>query len=195
MSSASNARSRTRLGSVTTLYAAVAEASHKDVRAGLLVQLELMEATVASLGADLTLLQANLTAYEERRQTLANVAVWATRYRALFLLHEPTDARGREVVRAVLRALNVVIGVGKTAQGVATADLSLEVAGPLPYWETFFKDLDAEALAAMQADLTDPAVMQALAALTDRLQQQRGSLRTLLSSLSSTSAAPSPSAW
>src|SRR5262249_25275030 len=94
---------------------------------------------------------------------------------------EPADMRGREVVRAVLRALNVVVGVGRNAQGVATADLSIEVAGPLPYWETFFGDLTAEELVAMQADLTDPAVVSALAALTNRLQQQRESLLSSLS--------------
>jgi hypothetical protein len=163
------------------LYAAVGEADNKDVRAGLLAQLELAEAAITTHQADLTALEQHLTAYEARQQTLADVAAWATRYRALFLLHEPTDERGREVIRAVLRALNVTAAVGKTADGVTTAHLTVEVAGPLPYWDVLSGDLDQEELTGMQAALTDPDVVAALAALTDRLQEQRASHLSSLS--------------
>jgi len=163
------------------LYAAVAEASNKDVRAGLLTQLELAETSLTTYRTELAALELHLTAYEARRQTLANVTAWATRYRALFLLHEPTDPRGREVIRAVLRALNVTALVGKNTDGVTTAHLTVEVAGPLPYWYLSFGDLDAEALATTQAALTDPDVVAAFAALTDRLQVQRESHLSSLS--------------
>jgi hypothetical protein len=132
-----------------------------------------------------------LTAYEARRQTLADVAAWATRYRALFLLHEPTDAQGREVIRAVLRALNVTAAVGKSADGVTTAHLTVEVAGPLPYWDLFYGDLDQRERTEMQAALTDPEVVAALAALTDRLRVQREShLSSLSPKTTATSTTP-----
>jgi hypothetical protein len=138
--------------------------------------LDLAETTLTTLRDDLAALEQVLLASEARKRTLADVSAWAARYRALFLLHEPTDPRGREVIRAVLKALHVTVSVARDPE---TKQLGIngtfEFSGPLPYWDLGFGDLDAKDLAEIQTGLTDPTVVEALAALTDRLRALRGS--------------------
>jgi site-specific DNA recombinase len=165
------------------LFAAVGETDHKDVRAGLLLQLHLAEETLTILRADLAAVERVLTATEARRKTLADVGAWATRYRTLFLLHEPTNQRGREVIRAVLKALHVTVSVGRdVATGAITVNGTFEFLGPLPFWDIGFGNADAEDLAEFKAELADPRVLQASVELAERVQAQR---QSLLSSLSS----------
>jgi DNA invertase Pin-like site-specific DNA recombinase len=164
------------------LYAAIAEANSKEVRAGLLLQTDLAEATLTTLREDLAALEKLRLASDARRKTLSDVAAWATRYRALFLLHEPTTARGREVIRAVLQALHVTVRVGRDPETkVVTVDGTFEFIGPLPYWDIGFGNLGPGALAETQTALTYPEVVAALAALTERLQINRSSLSPPLS--------------
>jgi site-specific DNA recombinase len=164
-------------------YAAVGETDSKDVRAGLILQLDLAEAVLTTLREDLATLERVLLASEARRKTLADVGAWATRYRALFLLHEPTDQRGRAVIRAVLKALHVTVLVGRDPETKEiTVNGTFEFLGPLPYWDLGFGDLDSDELAEIQTALTDPKVVAALAGLTNRLQAEKKSLVHSLSS-------------
>jgi hypothetical protein len=159
------------------LFAAVGETESKAVRAGLLLQLDLAEATLTTLQTDLATLEQVLLASEARKKTLADVSAWATRYGALFLLHEPTDQRGREVIRAILKALHVTVAVGRDPETKhVTVNGTFEFLGPLPYWDLGYGDLDAEELAEIQTALTDPKVVAALASLTERLQTNKTSL-------------------
>jgi hypothetical protein len=77
----------------------------------------------------------------------------------------------------VLRALHVTARMGRdTATGAIMVDGTFEFAGPLPHWDIGFGTADAEELAEFKAELTDPKVVEALAALTERLQVHRSSL-------------------
>jgi site-specific DNA recombinase len=163
------------------MFAAVGETNSAAVRAGLLLQLDLAEATLATLRADLATLEQVLLASETRKKTIADVAAWATRYRALFLLHEPTDQRGREVIGAILKALHVTVTVGRDPETKAVAvNGTFEFLGPLPYWDLGYGDMDAEELTEVQTALTDPKVVAALASLTQRLQANKTSLLSSL---------------